>query len=177
MNQNQEEHPDTKFHIKLHSLELREETKESFQGQENAEVEDDLSESYFEFPQACTGDVNSEVVDKISFARISLASPRKPNIIEPKAVSRFSRGRKSNPFGAEKSNSLVARVQTDAYEFNPFNTKRIPHPSFRRLQSSQAHGYHNRKYSETMPDQIDNSINDNVPFNDQLSNSVTSQMK
>ena len=178
----QEDHPDKKFHLQLHALELREETKESFHGQENAIDDDEVSESYFEFPQAGTGDVNSEVVDKIPFARINLASPRKPNILEPKAASRFSRGRNSNPFGADKKayNSIVSRVQTDTFEINPFNTKRKPHPSFRHGLSggnNTAPAYHERKYSETMPNEIDFGVNETVTrFNDQFSASVDTEV-
>ena len=62
---NQEESPDKEFSIKLHLLERREETKEDFDGEENLEDDDNVSESYFEFPQAGTGDVNSEVVDNM----------------------------------------------------------------------------------------------------------------
>ena len=179
---NQEKHPDKKFHIQLHALELREETKESFHGQENAIDDDDVSDSYFEFPQAGTGDVNSEVVDKMSFVRLNVASPRKPNILEPKAASRFSRGRKSNPFGADKKayNSIVSRVQTDTFEFNPFNTKRKPHPSFRHAlggTNNPTPRYHERKYSETMPNEIILGVNDNLPFNDQFSQSFDTHNK
>ena len=71
---NQEGDPDKEFRIKLHVLEDKEETKEEI-GEENAEDDDFVSDSYFTFPQAGTGDVNSECVDSMPFLRKSIASP------------------------------------------------------------------------------------------------------
>ena len=128
---NQDRNPDKEFRLKLKLLDNREETKERL-GEENADFDDEsITDSYFVFPKAGTGDEQN-----MPFLKNIVVSPRKPNVSSPKAASRIFRLRKSmsNPFAnIKKENSIMTRVHSEADNLTMRNTL---HPSFRRLRYS-----------------------------------------